>query len=134
MLSNEEAGRLIAEDPRNRDVIFFAPRGKEDINNGPDQAPGRSIIDFHDWGIDQAAEYREPFAIIENRVKGVRQTNNRPHYRDMWWLYAERRPGMVTAISRLETMLRNCPNFEILQFLLRSDEPCLYGFSVRFYY
>ena len=49
LLTPEEAEKLKRQDPRNADVIFPAPRGKEDINNRPDQQPGRWTIDFHDW-------------------------------------------------------------------------------------
>ena len=39
--------------------------GKEDINNGPDQAPGRQVINFQNWDIERAGAYPGPFARIE---------------------------------------------------------------------
>ena len=101
LLSNKEAEALCVEDFRNREVVFPSPRGKEDINNAPDQTPGRSIINFHDWSIEKAATYQSPFEIVRRRVQPVRATNNRSQYRDLWWIYAERRPGLVQALRAL---------------------------------
>jgi hypothetical protein len=96
LLTHNEADHLRHADPRNNEVIFPVINGQE-INNEPDQKPGRSIINFHDWSIDRAATYPVPFEIIERLVKPVRAANNRALYRDVWWIYAERRPGLISA-------------------------------------
>lgn len=93
MLSHEEATKLIKTDKRNQEVIFPAINGQE-INNNPDQVPGRSIINFFDWDIEKAEEYIEPFQIVEEKVKPFRATQNRQRNRDIWWIYAEHRPGL----------------------------------------
>jgi len=100
LLTHDEADRLNHADPRNVDVVFPVINGQE-VNNEPDQKPGRSIINFHDWCLDCAATYSAPFEIVERLVKPVRATNNRTLYRDRWWIYAERRPGLVTAIHTI---------------------------------
>lgn len=93
MLTHEEAAQLIQDNQRNREVIFPAINGQE-INNNPDQAPGRSIINFFDWDLEKAEEYKEPFAIVEKKVKPFRATQNRERNRNIWWIYAEHRPGL----------------------------------------
>jgi hypothetical protein len=100
LLSHEEADRMRASDPRNADVLFPLINGQE-LNNQPDQAPGRSIINFHDWSELTASKYSAPFDIVKRLVQPVRADNNRALYRDRWWQYAERRPGLVRATHSL---------------------------------
>ena len=56
LLSHAESEHMLAIDPRNTDVVFPVINGKE-LNNEPDQTPGRYIINFHDWPIDRAQLY-----------------------------------------------------------------------------
>lgn len=101
LLTHDEAGDLVASDPRNADVVFPVINGQE-LNNEPDQTPGRSIINFHDWPIERAENYRSPFSIVEEKVKPYRLTRNRKRNRDLWWLYGENRPGLTAAKQNLE--------------------------------
>ena len=96
LLSHVEADEIVAIDPRNADVVFPVINGKE-LNNEPDQAPGRSIINFHDWPLERAQGYPQPFSIIEDKVKPYRATQNRKRNREVWWVYAEHRPGLTAA-------------------------------------
>ena len=100
LLSHEDADCLRESDPSNADVIMPIINGKE-LNNEPNQAPGRSIINFHDWPIERAQEYPEPFSIVEGKVKPFRATQNRKRNREVWWVYAEHRPGLMRAIRNL---------------------------------
>ena len=100
LLTHEEANRLRTSDPRNAKVIMPVINGKE-LNNEPDQAPGRSIINFRDWPLERAQEYTEPFSIIEKKVKPYRATQNRKRNREVWWVYAEHRPGLTRAMHNL---------------------------------
>ena len=52
LLTHEEADHLRAIAPRNSEVIMPVINGQE-LNNKPDQAPGRSIINFRDWPIEK---------------------------------------------------------------------------------
>ncbi|MBX3282887.1 MAG: restriction endonuclease [Acidobacteria bacterium] len=93
LLSHDEADGLIRQSPQNAEVIFRTINGQQ-LNNEPDQQPIRSIINFHDWTIDRARSYEEPFAIVEEKVRPFRATQNRARNRDVWWIYAEHRPGL----------------------------------------
>ena len=103
LLTHAEAAKLIESDPRNSEVIFPVING-QDANSEPEQVPGRSIINFFDWEIDKAQRYELPFSIIENKVKPFRATQNRARNRDVWWIYAEHRPGM----NRNLRLLKRC--------------------------
>ena len=100
LLTHQEANRLRASDACNTEVIMLVINGKE-LNNEPDQAPGRSIINFRDWPLERAQEYPEPFSIVEGKVKPYRATQNRKRNREVWWVYAEHRPGLTRAIGNL---------------------------------
>ncbi len=100
LLTPEEAAKLKQRDPRNTDVIFPVINGQQ-VNTEPDQAPQRSIIDFHDWSMERAATYPEPFDIVERLVKPQRQKINRAVRRERWWQHAERATGLYDGILGL---------------------------------
>ena len=100
LLTHEEAERIRACDSRNADVIMPIINSKE-LNNAPDQAPGRSIVNFRDWPLERAREYSEPFSIVEEQVKPFRANQNRKRNREIWWIYAEHRPGLTRALQNL---------------------------------
>ena len=61
-LTPEEAGELIENDPRNKDVIFPYLDG-DDFNSNHDQSPRRWIINFFNWPLDHSdAKYARPVA------------------------------------------------------------------------
>ena len=101
VLTHTEAATLTRTNSRNAEVIFPLINGDE-INNVPDQKPGRSIINFSDWTIDKARTYVEPFEIVERLVRPFRQEKNRERTRLYWWQYAEVRPGMRRALKKRE--------------------------------
>lgn len=100
ILSHKDADRLRASDKRNTEVIMPLINGKE-LNNEPEQQPGRCIINFRDWSMDRAQKYPTPFAIVQETVKPFRAKQNRKRNRDVWWLYAENRPGLNRKLCNL---------------------------------
>ena len=100
LLSHEEANRLCASDARNAEVIMPVINGKE-LNNEPDQAPGRSIINFRNWPMERAQAFREPFSIVEGLVKPERAKSQRKVRRERWWIHAERARGLYEGIQGL---------------------------------
>ena len=99
LLTHEEAERLKNADPRNAEVIFRVINGHE-VNNEPDQKPGRSIINFQDWSAERAASYLAPFEIVERIVKPERLANNRVAHLP-WWLYERARNEIYRSIRLL---------------------------------
>lgn len=100
LLTHEEAAALRASDARNAEVIMPIINGKE-LNNEPDQAPGRSIINFRDWPIDRAKLYLEPYQRVLELVKPIRAMSNRKVRRERWWIYAERAASLYNNIHDL---------------------------------
>jgi len=104
VLEPEEAHAWIAEDERNREVLFPYLNG-EDLNSQPDCGASRWVIDFTGYCLICAGRHRRPFERVERLVKPERMRNNRRVYRDYWWLYAERRPAMRRATAELDEVL-----------------------------
>jgi hypothetical protein len=51
--------------------------------------------------MQQAEQYEMPFEYVKANVYPERKDNHRGAYKERWWLYAEARPGMRTAIAPL---------------------------------
>ena len=100
LLSHEEANRLCASDARNAEVIMPVINGKE-LNNEPDQAPGRSIINFRDWSLERAQEFTRLFSIVVEKVKPDRETQKDKGGREFWWRFLRPRIEMVSRIRDL---------------------------------
>lgn len=129
LLTHEEAERLIEADPRNQDVVYKTINGQE-INNEPEQIPSRSIINFNDWDIAKAQEYELPFNIVEQKVKPFRATQNRARNREVWWIYAEHRPGLTRSLQAIKNCFVAAATTKYLNF---SAVPTSYIFSHALY-
>jgi len=84
----------------------------DDINSRPDQSPSRWVINFFDWPVEVASEYRECFRVVEQKVKPERTRKNdeneyvlRKPLPQKWWIYADKRPGLYEAIRSLKRYL-----------------------------
>lgn len=99
-----DAASLLAKDPRNKNVLFPFLNA-EDLCSRPDASPSRWIINFFDWSLDEALKYGDCIDIVRLRVKPQRDKNKKTNYRNRWWQYAERCPGLYRAISRLDRVI-----------------------------
>ncbi len=104
IMGPEDARRLIAAEPRNGDCLFPYLNG-QDLNSQPDQTPTRWVINFFDWSLERAEEYEDLIRIVREKVKPERDKVKRDRNRLRWWLHAENRPGLYSAIKPLERML-----------------------------
>jgi hypothetical protein len=111
VLTPEEAQRLIAKNPKNKDVLYPYLNG-EDLNSRPDQSPSRWVINFFDWPIERAMEYPDCLRIIEDKVKPERTRTKeggefvlRKPLPQKWWIYADKRPELYSTISDMTRML-----------------------------
>jgi hypothetical protein len=103
VLQSDEAHSWLEEHPRNEDVLFPYLTGN-DLNT-PEIAASRWIIDFNDRPESEAKTYPIPYGRVREKVRPERQGNKRKVYRDYWWHYAEKRPGLRKAISTLDEVL-----------------------------
>ena len=129
-LSNTEAHRLVQADARNRDVVFFSPSGKEDINGAPDQAPSRSIICFHDWDEAKARIYALPFQLVENRVRHAKELRSDDEMPLAWWRFLRPRMEMTSKLKRLRRCFVSARTTKYLSF---SACPSNYVFTDSIY-
>lgn len=125
LLTHREAERLRLVDPKNAEVIFLVISAQE-INNQPDQKPGRSIINFFDWPKEKARHYTAPFERVQELVKPIRDRDNRAVRRERWWQYAERASGLYAGIASLIRCFVVARHTKHLSF---SEVPTNYVFS-----
>ena len=100
LLTHDDAERMRASDSRNAEVIMPIINGKE-LNNEPDQAPGRSIINFRDWPMERAREYPEPLSVVDERVKPEREAQKDKGGRKFWWRFLRPRMEMQARLRNL---------------------------------
>jgi hypothetical protein len=103
-LTFEQKEDLLDHDPRNADVLQPYVIGK-DLNQRPDCSASRWIINFRGWSLGRAEEFPDCIDIVYRLVKPFRDRNNRANYRDFWWRYGERRPGLSEALQGLDHVL-----------------------------
>ena len=129
LLTHDDARRMRTSDPRNAEVIMPIINGKE-LNNEPDQAPGRSIINFRDWPLERAQEYPEPFAIVKESVKPDREKQKDRGGKEFWWRFL--RPRMEMA-SRMLILTRCFVAARTTKHLSFSAMPTNYVYSDALY-
>lgn len=80
----------------------------DDLNSTPDSAARRMVIDFGSMEESTARTFSAPFAIAEQKVRPERQRVRedgqfalRKPLPQRWWQYADKRPGLYSAIADL---------------------------------
>lgn len=112
--------RLIAENPRNAEVIFPYIGGKE-VNDSPTHAHHRYVINFGDRTEEKCRrEWPALMAIVEQKVKPEREklTDNVDGRRrkQNWWQFGRATPALEAAIKGHQQVLvtaRHQPNWQL---------------------
>ncbi|AFZ43851.1 hypothetical protein PCC7418_1673 [Halothece sp. PCC 7418] len=99
-----EMHRLIEENPKNQECIF-PYIGGEEVNKSPTHAYYRYVINFGEMSEEEAREYPELMAIIEEKVKPSRINLKGKPYREKWWQYAEKQLSLYDAIAQRDQVL-----------------------------
>jgi hypothetical protein len=100
--------RLIAENPKNAEVIF-PYIGGEEVNSSPTHAHHRYVINFEERSEEECRRKWPDFiGIVELKVKPDRLKNNREGDRRYWWQYAEKRGELNRSVSDLSRVLVTC--------------------------
>lgn len=115
VLQPQQALQFIAKEARNADVLRQYLRGG-DFNDSPTLSPSVWVINFNDWPQEKAAEFKDLFEIVRERVKPDRDLVKRPVYRDRWWQYAEKQRTLYDTISPLQRILFHCFTSKFLAF------------------
>ena len=101
--------RLIAENPRNSEVIFPYIGGKE-VNDSPTHAHHRYVINFGDRSEEECRrEWPQLMAIVERKVKPERDqlkdnTDGRRR-KEYWWQFGRSTPALEAAVGQCERVL-----------------------------
>ena len=103
-LPPEDARALIAEDPRNAEVLFPYVIGA-DLNRRPDTSASRWVINFHDWPLERAEQYPDLIDRLRRLVKPEREKKKALDYRRNWWKYGRRGAELYRTISAFDRVL-----------------------------
>ena len=103
-LTPEQATELCARDSRNSAIVQPYVIGR-DLNQRPDCSASRWVINFRDWPLERAELYVSCIEIVRDLVKPQRNRNKKKNYREAWWQFAERCPGLYEAIDGLDHVL-----------------------------
>ena len=102
--------RLIAENPKNQEVIFPYLGGSE-VNNSPIHAHHRYVINFGERSEEECRrEWPELMAIVERKVKPSRislppKNSWNKQVASQWWLFGSYRKELSVAIAKCERVL-----------------------------
>ena len=104
VLEPNEAKALIEKNSKNKEVLFPYLNG-EDLNNNPDQAPNRWVINFFDWPEIKAKEYTDCYEILERSVKPERLKMKGDRGAEFWWQFLRLRNELYGTIASLKNVL-----------------------------
>lgn len=102
--SIEEMNRLIESNSKNQERIF-PYIGGEEVNSSPTHAHHRYVINFGEMTEEEAREYPDLMAIVEEKVKPARLKQNREIRARYWWRFGETTPALFKAIAPLDRVL-----------------------------
>ena len=100
VITEERAKLWIANNSKNKEVIKLFSMGNNLAQN-PCGKPNRWIIDFDDMSIEDAGDYKLPFARVKSTVPLERQNNRNQKLKQYWWKYEGKRIAMRKAIAPL---------------------------------
>ena len=99
--------RLIAENPKNAEVIF-PYIGGEEVNSSPTHAHHRYVINFGERSEEECRrEWPDLMGIVEKKVKPERMKVNDKGAKLKWWQFIRTRPELYAAIAGCERVLAN---------------------------
>ena len=101
VLADEEAQWFLAREDADYPRVVRPYLVGDDIANAPAQAARRWIIDFAMMPLEDAMRFSAAMAVVREKVKPLRERNNRKQYREYWWRFAEPRPALRAAIAAL---------------------------------
>jgi hypothetical protein len=96
-----EAAELLARNEIDYRAVIRPYLTSDDLTEDPHQEGRRWIIDFAQKPLEEATKYPAALAVVRQRVKPGRETNNRKTRRERWWLFGEQAVGMRRAVQGL---------------------------------
>ncbi len=77
----------------------------EDVNGTPTPGSTKYVIDFGTMSLPAASAYPEALARIRQLVKPARDKVRKKQYRERWWQFAERAPGLSQGLSEIDAAI-----------------------------
>jgi hypothetical protein len=99
-----EIHRLIKKDPRNAERIFPYIGGQE-VNSSPTHHHHRYVINFGEMSEEDARNYPDLMAIVEEKVKPERLAQKDKGAKEKWWQFIRTRPELRKAIAQDDKVL-----------------------------
>lgn len=99
-----EMEKLIANDPKNQEVIFPFLGGKQ-LNTEPQHRANRYIINFGERTEDEARQWEDLMKIVETKVRPERRSKAKEVAEWPWWQFWRGRRELYEVISKLERVL-----------------------------
>lgn len=100
MITEEEAKQWIAEDEKNKKVLKSFSMGTN-LAKYPHGKPDRWIIDFDNLDLEDASDFKKPFARVKSTIPIERKNNRNNKLKEYWWQYEGKRIGMRNSLSSL---------------------------------
>jgi hypothetical protein len=129
VLSAEEAAEHLSRFPEEREVVKRYMVG-DDLNSSPKQEPDRWVITFWDAELAEAKRYPGALAVLEQRVRPVRErlktTGADAPHRKCWWRFANTRRDLRAACAARSYCLATA---RVSKHLMISRVPSSYVFS-----
>ena len=134
VLSFKEAERIIQKNPKNKECLKIFMVGK-DLNQGWTWSGSRMIIDFQDWSLEKALEYKECFDIVKNKVKPQRlnTTSTGPQVKQIqkfWWQFEAIRPQMRQQLKPLKQFIATSAISKYLLFAIIDNQHIIPGHGI----
>ena len=120
-LSEGEAATLRAMPEADYRQVVWPYLTGADIVDRPDQSPSRWTIDFGSMPLEDARRYPSALSIVRERVKPIRDTNNRESYRRRWWQFGEPCLEMRAAIAPMRRFVIGLSTGKRAAFAWASD-------------
>ncbi|MFG2774336.1 Eco57I restriction-modification methylase domain-containing protein [Streptomyces sp. NPDC048350] len=106
-LTEVERDLLVHKNPENASLIDEYVIGK-DLNRRSDFSASRRVINFQDMSLAEAEQYPDLIDIVRRLAKPQRDKNKKKPYRENWWKFAERCPGLYKRIRDMDYVLAMC--------------------------
>jgi hypothetical protein len=100
IVTRSQVNEWLEADSKNQEVLKLFSSA-DDLARLPNGIPSRWIIDFNDMDIEQASNYKLPFAHVETHVKPERDKNREALVRKRWWRFRRTSEAMREALSAL---------------------------------
>lgn len=124
VLTEDEAVDLLARSDADYAQVVRPYLIGDDLAVDSRQQPRRWIIDFALRPLEAARAWPPALAVVEDRVRPVRERNARAVYRERWWIFAEPRPGMRDALSPLRRYIAGVAQGKRILFAWQEPRTC----------